>query len=218
MKNKKQPKAVDFEFRIGPMEEALQLSSAGGAKYEGLAMKLITELPELVSNGQTIFFKYPGKEMAENERRGVCISLTSALKRAGLPYRITYSTSTEQFLAVPRRNKLALFKKTIKLRPAPRPTQGSSMTAQRKQNSDGILRWLTPLACKVLDDPAKVPQDCQIATRRAIIRVAMLRGVRIKDLADHFKRSATSIKSSKASSAGQVETKVLLKAAAEETK
>lgn len=100
-KLKSQKEIVGFHFQEIPLEEAVNAVIAGDGNYAVVKAKLLEALP-LLPVGKAFAFGLPnGKEVEEDQRRGVCMALNMTLKKAKLPWRVTYSGIKKLFVCVP---------------------------------------------------------------------------------------------------------------------
>lgn len=100
MKNKPQ-EVIGFDFQIIPLQQAQAMAMAGDGNYAELKAKLLEELPNLKPD-ESFAFGLPKGEVDEKQRRTICTTLNSTLKKAKLPWRFTYSGVKRLFVCVPR--------------------------------------------------------------------------------------------------------------------
>lgn len=92
---------VSFHFQQIPLEEAINAVMAGDGNYAVLKAKLLDVLPSL-PEGKAFAFGLPeGKEIEEDQRRGICMALNKTLHKAKVPWRVTYSSFKKLFVCVP---------------------------------------------------------------------------------------------------------------------
>ena len=113
------PEFVDFEFQPIALVDAIRLVAAGGGKYGELGSKLINLLQARKPDQSYVFNLSSGKELPDPVRRGICTSVTSSLKRAGIAFRVTYSSEQKKFVAVPRLKPGAKFATVAQVEKAP---------------------------------------------------------------------------------------------------
>lgn len=100
-KPSKEASVVNFEFTEIPLDEAVNAVIAGDGNYASIKAKLLEALPKL-TEGKAFAFGLPnGKEIEEDQRRGICMAVNTTLKKAKLPWRITYSSIKKLFVCVP---------------------------------------------------------------------------------------------------------------------
>jgi hypothetical protein len=168
------PEYIEFDFQVMPLNEAVRLTAAGGGKYEAVAVRLIEQIPSLLKSDPpaTLAFGLPGgKELGESERRGVSTSLSASLRKAGLLFRVTYSSSRKVFLAVPRKN--FVFPKPEKPSQHEAPIKGKP----RKKflvngESAEVLKWLLPLTVKTFGPSSANLKKAPGLIRKAFAKVA----------------------------------------------
>lgn len=98
---KPQKEVVAFHFQEIPLDEAVNAVIAGDGNYAVVKAKLLEALPNL-PEGKAFAFGLPnGKEVEEDKRRGICMALNGTLKKAKLPWRVTYSGVKKLFVCVP---------------------------------------------------------------------------------------------------------------------
>lgn len=98
---KTNPKEViGFSFQVIPMEEAKSMAIAGNGNYAELKAKILEQIPQLKEN-ESFAFGLPKGEVAEDQRRGIIMAVNSAIKKAKLQYRFTYSSAKRLFVCVP---------------------------------------------------------------------------------------------------------------------
>lgn len=96
-----QKEIVGFHFQEIPLDEAVNAVIAGDGNYAVLKSKLLEALP-LLPEGKAFAFGLPnGKEVDEDQRRGVCMTLNKTLRKVKLPWRVTYSGIKKLFVCVP---------------------------------------------------------------------------------------------------------------------
>lgn len=93
---------IGFEFSEIPLEEAINAALAGNGKYAELKEFLINKLPNLPHDKAFAFGLPGGKDMPDTERKGVSMALASTLKKANIPWRVSYSPAKKLFICVPR--------------------------------------------------------------------------------------------------------------------
>src|SRR5436190_1778679 len=92
---------VGVHFQEIPLDEAINAVIAGDGNYAVVKSKLLEALPHLPV-GKAFAFGLPnGKEVVEEHRRGICMALNMTLKKAKLPWRVTYSGVKKLFVCVP---------------------------------------------------------------------------------------------------------------------
>ncbi len=91
---------VGFSFQIIPLEEAKQAAIAGSGNYAELKSKLLEVIPTLKEN-ESFAFGLPKGEVPEDQRRGIVTALSSTLKKAKHPWRVTYSGVKRLFICIP---------------------------------------------------------------------------------------------------------------------
>ena len=96
------PDIVGFSFQEIPLDEALNVVLAGDGNYSELKQTLLEKLPQLSPDKAFAFGLPNGKEVPEDNRRGLCMAINATLKRAKLNWRITYSGTKKIFVCVPR--------------------------------------------------------------------------------------------------------------------
>lgn len=104
MKNEKEVEG--FHFQEIPREEAVNAVIAGDGNYSAIKEKLLETLPSLPPEKAFAFGLPNGKEVPEESRRGLCMSVNATLKKATVPWRVTYSSSKKLFICVPLSIKL----------------------------------------------------------------------------------------------------------------
>lgn len=118
---KKAPgEVVGFTFQEIPLEEALNVVLAGDGSYGDLKQMLLEKLPTLAPDKAFAFGLPDGKEVPEDQRRGICVAINSTLKKARMPWKITYSGTKKLFICVPRVLKIAA---SAKLGKPPHPNK-----------------------------------------------------------------------------------------------
>lgn len=93
---------VGFHYQEIPLEEAVNAVIAGDGSYAAVKSELLEALPKL-TEGKAFAFGLPdGKEVLEEQRRGLVLALNLTLKKAKLPWRVTYSGVRKLFICVPK--------------------------------------------------------------------------------------------------------------------
>lgn len=101
---------IQFSYQEVPLEEAVNAVMAGDGNYSGIKATLLEALPNL-PEGKAFAFGLPnGKEVAEKERRGICMALNSTLRKASLPWCVKYSGIKKLFICVPPKNRIKTFR------------------------------------------------------------------------------------------------------------
>ncbi len=93
---------IGFQFQEIPLKEALTVILAGDGSYADVKQVLLEKLPLLPDNKAFAFGLPSGKEVPEDQRRGLCLAINATLKRAKFNWRITYSGVKKLFICVPR--------------------------------------------------------------------------------------------------------------------
>lgn len=110
---KKEKEIVGFVFQEIPLGEARNAVIAGGGDYAELKAKLLETLPALATDKAFAFGLPNGREIDEGKRRGICLALNAALKRAKIRWYVTYSGMKKVFLCVPREPKFEKVQSSI---------------------------------------------------------------------------------------------------------
>lgn len=100
-KLKKSESVTGFVFQEVPLDEAINAVIAGDGNYAEVKAKLLEALPQLPEGKAFAFGLLDGDEVEEDQRRGICMALNSTLKKAKLPWRVTYSGIKKLFVCVP---------------------------------------------------------------------------------------------------------------------
>jgi len=119
MKNEKE--IVGFHFQEIPLEEAVNAVIAGDGHYAEIKSKLLDVLPKLESQKAFAFGLPNGREVPEDQRRGICMSINMTLKKAKIGWRVTYSGTRKLFICVPRSTPRTYEKSTKHDSPAKEP-------------------------------------------------------------------------------------------------
>lgn len=103
---------IGFKWQEIPLEQARNSILAGDGNYAGLKQHLLDKLPEINASNETLpphkqktfAFGVPdGKpEVAEDQRRAICMVLNLTLKHADLEWKVTYSGTCKLFICVPK--------------------------------------------------------------------------------------------------------------------
>lgn len=91
---------VGFHFQVIPLQEAKSLAISGNGNYSDLKAKILEQIPNLKED-ESFAFGLPKGEVSEAQRRAICMTITSTLKKAKLPWRLTYSGVKRLFLCIP---------------------------------------------------------------------------------------------------------------------
>jgi len=75
---------------------------AGDGNYASLKATLLEKLPTLTPDKAFAFGMPGGKEVPEEQRRGIYQALNLTFKHADLPWRVTYSGTRKLFLCLPK--------------------------------------------------------------------------------------------------------------------
>lgn len=94
-----------FYFQEIPLEEAMNVVLAGDGAYSEVKQTLLEKLPALPKDKAFAFGLENGKEVPEDQRRGLCMAINMTLKKARFDWRITYSESRKLFVCIPRSAK-----------------------------------------------------------------------------------------------------------------
>ncbi len=92
-----------FDFQEIPLEEALNVVLAGDGSYSDVKQTLLEKLPTLPKDKAFAFGLPNGKEVPEDQRRGICMAINATLHRAKFDWRITYSGSKTMERWLPNR-------------------------------------------------------------------------------------------------------------------
>lgn len=99
---KKEPKEIiGFHFQVIPLEEARAMAIAGTGNYADLKATLLNKIPTL-QHDEAFAFGLPKGEVPEDQRRGICMALNAALRKAAMPWRTTYSGVKQLFILIPK--------------------------------------------------------------------------------------------------------------------
>jgi len=108
MEKTKMPKEIAFEFQEIPLHEAINAVIAGDGNYTEVKERLLTILPEIERRNQeggdrkAFAFGLPnGKEVPEDQRRGLCMAINATLRKATVGWHLTYSSNRKLFICVP---------------------------------------------------------------------------------------------------------------------
>lgn len=181
MKNEKD--VVGFHFQEIPLEEAVNAVIAGDGNYAVVKAKLLEALPHL-TEGRAFAFGLPnGKEVEEDSRRGICLALNSTLKKARLPWRVTYSGVKKLFVCVPSST----------------PKTYSKVEKEVPSVGKFTIKQIENVACEVFHISPDLLQgktvDSQASKiRKAIIFLAARRyGTKLTQAAEYYGLSITSV-------------------------
>jgi hypothetical protein len=181
---------LDFDIQTIPLADAVKLVAAGGGKYGTLAHQIIERFATRKSD-ETFAFGVPGgQELPERLRRGVSTSLTTALKRAGIPWKVTYSGERKIFIVVPRKQKGALIS----------PTPAQPKAEGKRQNPRRVPWTLSRLAAiaantfgVTVSEIKGRSQDRQITSARAAFARYAINHKQSKNLGVYLKRNVTGL-------------------------
>lgn len=102
---------VGFHFQEIPLDEAVNAVIAGDGSYSDIKAVLLEKIPQIdaanaslpQSEKKSFAFGLPnGKEVEEDQRRGMCMAVNMTLKKAKILWRVTYSGSKKLFICVPK--------------------------------------------------------------------------------------------------------------------
>ena len=129
---KEQEDEIGFEWQEISLEEARNSVLAGDGNYASVKQKLLDKLPAL-DGDKTIAFGLPGnKELDEKTRRGICVVLSNTLKKANLPWKVTYSGTQKLFICVPNALNLPISRGAYNKRPKPTTPHIRKLSEQTK--------------------------------------------------------------------------------------
>lgn len=180
---KKSKEIVGFDFQVIPLKDAINMVVAGDGNYGELKAKLLDTLPTLESE-QAFSFGLPnGKEVPEDQRRGICTALNVCMRKAGHAWRTTYSSSKRLFVVVPKGNLTghALYKKRI---PPTDPGNGKMDDAQAQREMESMILEASRIF-KVTTEQIQKGLGRGKAVRKAICRVAYERNISPRIIAAH---------------------------------
>lgn len=105
---KKSPEdKIGFNWTEISLDTARNAVLAGDGNYSDVKQNLLDKLPTLQPD-KTVAFGLPkGKEVPEDQRRGLCAALNLTLSHANLPWKVTYSGTQKLFICVPREFKVS---------------------------------------------------------------------------------------------------------------
>lgn len=96
----KEKAVVGFVFEEVPLQEALNVTLAGKGHYAQLGEHLLKVLPTLQEKAYA--FGLPsGKEVTDEARKNICMTLAQVFRRASLTWKIMYSENRKLFICVP---------------------------------------------------------------------------------------------------------------------
>lgn len=181
-----QDEVVGFHFQEIPLDEAVNAVIAGDGNYAVVKAKLLEALPSL-PEGKAFAFGLPnGKEVEEKKRRGICMALNVTLKRAKLPWRVTYSGVKKLFVCVPPST--------------PRTYRKSDSPAKEESTAHGLsVQEIERAACKVFDIAPGLLRGQHLdhnvsKIRKAIIFLAVRRhGEEFENVRKHFGLSLSNV-------------------------
>lgn len=101
----KPKEVVGFHFQEINLEEAQNLVIAGDGNYADIKAMLLEKLPALAGDKALAFGLPNGKEVPEDQRRGITMALNMALRKGGINWRVTYSGTRKVFLCIPSQRK-----------------------------------------------------------------------------------------------------------------
>lgn len=93
---------LGFEFQEIPLEEAMNVVIAGDGSYADIKQTLLEKLPALPKDKAFAFGLPGGKEVPEDQRRGLCMTINKTLRKAKIGWRITYSGMKKLFICIPQ--------------------------------------------------------------------------------------------------------------------
>lgn len=96
---------IGFHFQEIPLEEAKNTLLAGDGDYAELKEALLDKLPKLPPTSAFAFGLPGGKEVPEDQRKGVSMAINLTLTKASLPWRVRYSGTKKLFICVPHMKK-----------------------------------------------------------------------------------------------------------------
>lgn len=91
-----------FHYTEIPLEDARNAVLAGYGNYSEIKAALLEKLPKLSPDKAFAFGLPNGREVAERARRSICWACNSALKKAGIRWKVTYSGTKKLFVCIPR--------------------------------------------------------------------------------------------------------------------
>ncbi len=97
---------VGFTFAEVPLEEAINAVIAGGGNYSELKSHLLNAIPKLTPDKAFAFGLPNGKEVPEDQRRGICVAVNSSLKKAKILWKVTYSGTRKLFICIPKKTAI----------------------------------------------------------------------------------------------------------------
>lgn len=107
----KEQKIVSFKFKEMLLSEARSAIIVGDGNYSDIKAALMDELPRFEAFNETApdykqktyAFGLPtGKDVHEEQRRGLCLAITGMFKKAEMSWGITYSSSKKLFICYPK--------------------------------------------------------------------------------------------------------------------
>lgn len=137
-----------FHFEEMPLSEALPLVQAGEGNYAELKAEVLLRIPRIeaqnAANGtepKSLNFSLPGKDEApEDQRRTICQVLNMTLTKAGIWWKVTYSSRDRLFLVVPKQGKM---------KPSYPPSSSFSSSNHQSTHKDSLL--MSSEGRKILD-------------------------------------------------------------------
>jgi len=184
---------VGFDFQVIPLNDAVNMVMAGDGNYSELKAKLLDTLPTLEAEQAFTFGLPNGKEVPEDQRRGICTALNICMRKAGHAWRATYSSSKRLFVVVPK-GKIAIVRGSYKKRTPPTDPGNGKMEDGRAEREIESMVIEASRIFKVTPEQIQKGMGRGKAVRKAICAVAYARNVAPRIIAPHVGISEGGVK------------------------